>query len=164
MGFLQDIVHAITGGGGHPQQAQASPMLAQKIAPSNFQHMQPMQMKPQMGTGGQPVQSSATPPYPVAGYLTHMQNGPEFAAGEREPLSAQMLQHAYLSHPQIQGQIGQQHGMASNYATPIQGRQNPGFIPVQGSRGVMPIQGGMSPQPFNVQSGNYNPQQAQITF
>ena len=101
MGFLQDIVHAITGGGGHPQQTLVDGHPAMK---SNFQPMQPMQMKPQMGINGQPM--------PMQQHMS-------------VPQAPQM--------PQLHGQIGQQHGMASNYSTPIQGRQNPGFIPMQNS-------------------------------
>ena len=67
-------------------------------------------------------------------------------------------------HQLIHGQLTQQHGMASNFATPVQGTQNPGFTPVQASRGVFPVQGGMSRLPFNVQSNNANPQQGNIFY
>lgn len=45
--------------------------------------------------------------------------------------------------PQVSG-MQPQYGMASNFSTPIQGTQNPGLIPLQGSRAnrYMPIQNG----------------------
>jgi hypothetical protein len=150
--------------------------------------MQPMQKMAQMPTQGQPSYMNTVPvgqpiPQGVMNQLPPQtralaqiyQHNPQDARvmhldpamfGYAADNSGAGMRMPTPHAPQIHGSIGQQHGMASNYSTPIQGRQSPGFIPVQGS-GFGPVGhlNGVQGASYNpIQASNYNPQQAQITF
>ena len=74
--------------------------------------------------------------------------------------SAHGLSHLPLP---IRGQVMQRHGVQSNYATPIQGLQNPGYTPMQG--GNLNYRSAPQPATFNpIQNSNANLQKATIRF
>lgn len=115
MNFLQDIVRAITGAPNAGNTLQSGRAL-QKVQPATFQPMQArtlMPLMPQMPPRGANIVMPTVAPH-------------------------QMQQ---FSQPQAFS-MQPQYGQASNYSTPVQGTQNPGFIPFQGSQGVGPMQAG----------------------
>jgi hypothetical protein len=141
MGLLQDIVHAITGG--HPAaQAQQPIVDGHPVLPmAQAAHLQPMQpMAPMAPRGNASPQSQAL-------YQDAMNNYMKLSH-QFTPAQAHTLSPGYTQ--------------SQNYASSVQGQQNPGLIPMQGSafshNGVGMTRGVQGASYAPIQAGNYNPQ------
>lgn len=161
MGFLQTLIHDITGHGGQSQQ-QTHDMGPQHPALQQFQPMQVQQK--QSPAGG----SYSGPPAGTVPYV-HPSQTPEFAKGETEyvqPWQLPQLQ-GRMQQPQLHG-INMGHNPNLGISMPsLQGRQNPGFVPLQNSGfgpGGNPQIGAFQDQPGQLNAPNYGPQQGNYFY
>jgi hypothetical protein len=114
------IAAGLQSGGGIAQGIQSGNHAVQALQPSNLQPMQYAQpMQPGPGASPQSMQLYHT----LLQQLQHI-GQPQFS-------QSQVHQSLYSANNPQANQLG------GDFGTPIQGQQNPGYIPMQGSRGPM---------------------------
>lgn len=151
MDFLQQLL----GFGGGPQIQGGNPQI--QAPPSNnmtaggnpggyIQAIQPAQNHLQGGSyGGHPMTPPADfNPHMLLQRLLGQLPNPATPRQQRQPVFGRDLQPTIELEGVNPVQM-QQYGPETNYSTGIQGTQNQGYIPMQGSQGVRPIQGGSGP-------------------